>query len=267
MAVPASKRKRASSEYVKQARIVYDNTMQIMRKWPRSRRHLEVTSVVRIATEALMSVMKADSIYAEELCEYEDKLRELEHAHGCLKALANMVDTWITDTPQTAVKKANPVELTTRSLEASILQDVVEYQGIGADASSAGESGEGVGASGKSGDGASRVAGESAADASNSADSNGGGGTSGTGGKGALGEGVGQVAESDENMFNVLDDDGTTFVPVVTTSRLADYAGMLYMALGTTSGAVSYWRRKYADKRRSAEESNARIWARVFKAN
>ena len=108
MTVPKSKRGVAKSAYVVHVRAVLNMTRTIMRKWPKSRMHLETEHVMRIAYDAYADAASACAIYADLPGEHALKLQKLNCAYGAMHALGGLCDGWIDDTPTVRTEQHVP---------------------------------------------------------------------------------------------------------------------------------------------------------------
>ena len=99
--VPKSKQTESvSTEYLRQARIVWRELISIAKKLPKSRALIETQYVCRAGYDLMQAASEADGIYAMTEQESAQRLSCLNDAYGRLCLIAMFIDAWLDDVPQ-----------------------------------------------------------------------------------------------------------------------------------------------------------------------
>lgn len=98
--VPKSKQTESvSTEYLRQARIVWRELISIAKKLPKSRALTETQYICRAGYDLMQAAAEADGIYAMTRVETAQRLSCLNDAYGRLCLIAMFVDAWLDDMP------------------------------------------------------------------------------------------------------------------------------------------------------------------------
>ena len=107
--VPKSKQTESvSTEYLRQARIVWRELVSIAKKLPKSRALTETQYVCRAGYDLMQAAAEADGIYVMTRRESEQRLSCLNDAYGRLCLIAMFIDSWLDDMPQVVYSQAGP---------------------------------------------------------------------------------------------------------------------------------------------------------------
>lgn len=99
--VPKSKQTESvSTEYLRQARIVWRELISIAKKLPKSRALTETQYICRAGYDLMQAASEADGIYAMTRVESAQRLSCLNDAYGRLCLIAMFIDAWLDDMPQ-----------------------------------------------------------------------------------------------------------------------------------------------------------------------
>lgn len=98
--VPKSRQTESvSTEYLRQARIVWRELISIAKKLPKSRALTETQYICRAGYDLMQAAAEADGIYAMTRVESAQRLSSLNDAYGRLCLIAMLVDAWLDDMP------------------------------------------------------------------------------------------------------------------------------------------------------------------------
>ena len=107
--VPKSKQTESvSTEYLRQARIVWRELISIAKKLPKSRSFTETQYVCRAGYDLMQAAAQADGIYVVTPIESAQRLECLNDAYGRLCLIAMFIDAWLDDMPQVVYTEADP---------------------------------------------------------------------------------------------------------------------------------------------------------------
>lgn len=99
--VPKSRQTESvSTEYLRQARIVWRELISIAKKLPKSRALTETQYICRAGYDLMQAASEADGIYAMTRIESAQRLARLNDAYGRLCLIATFIDAWLDDMPQ-----------------------------------------------------------------------------------------------------------------------------------------------------------------------
>ena len=99
--VPTSRQTESvSTEYLRQARIVWRELISITKRLPKSRALTETQYVCRAGYDLMQAAAEADGIYAMTVGESAQRLSCLNDAYGRLCLIAMFIDAWLDDMPQ-----------------------------------------------------------------------------------------------------------------------------------------------------------------------
>lgn len=99
--VPKSKQTESvSTEYLRQARIVWRELISIAKKLPKSRALTETQYICRAGYDLMQAAAEADGIYVMTVEESAQRLTLLNDAYGRLCLIGMFIDAWMDDMPQ-----------------------------------------------------------------------------------------------------------------------------------------------------------------------
>lgn len=99
--VPKSRQTESvSTEYLRQARIVWRELISIAKRLPKSRALTETQYVCRAGYDLMEAAAEADGIYVMTAEESAQRLARLNDAYGRLGLIAMFIDAWLDDMPQ-----------------------------------------------------------------------------------------------------------------------------------------------------------------------
>lgn len=99
--VPKSRQTESiSTEYLRQARIVWRELISIAKKLPKSRALTETQYICRAGYDLMQATAEADGIYVMTVEESAQRLALLNDAYGRLCLIGMFIDTWLDDMPQ-----------------------------------------------------------------------------------------------------------------------------------------------------------------------
>lgn len=96
-----------STEYLRQARIVWRELISIAKRLPKSRALTETQYVCRAGYDLMQAAAEADGIYVMTVAESAQRLACLNDAYGRLCLIAMFIDAWLDDTPQVIYTERN----------------------------------------------------------------------------------------------------------------------------------------------------------------
>lgn len=99
--VPKSRQtETVSTEYLRQARIVWRELISIAKKLPKSRALTETQYICRAGYDLMEAAAEADGIYVMTVEESAQRLALLNDAFGRLCLIGMFIDAWLDDMPQ-----------------------------------------------------------------------------------------------------------------------------------------------------------------------
>lgn len=99
--VPKSRQTESvSTEYLRQARIVWRELISIAKKLPKSRALTETQYICRAGYDLMQAAAEADGIYVMTVEESAQRLALLNDAYGRLCLIGMFIDAWLDDMPQ-----------------------------------------------------------------------------------------------------------------------------------------------------------------------
>lgn len=99
--VPKSKQTESvSTEYLRQARIIWRELISIAKKLPKSRALTETQYICRASYDLMQATAEADGIYVMTVEESAQRLALLNDAYGRLCLIGMFIDAWMDDMPQ-----------------------------------------------------------------------------------------------------------------------------------------------------------------------
>ena len=99
--VPKSRQTESvSTEYLRQARIVWRELISIAKKLPKSRALTETQYICRAGYDLMEAAAEADGIYVMTVEASEQRLALLNDAYGRLCLIGVFIDAWMDDMPQ-----------------------------------------------------------------------------------------------------------------------------------------------------------------------
>lgn len=99
--VPKSRQtETVSTEYLRQARIVWRELISIAKKLPKSRALTETQYICRAGYDLMEAAAEADGIYVMTVEESAQRLALLNDAYGRLCLIGMFIDAWMDDMPQ-----------------------------------------------------------------------------------------------------------------------------------------------------------------------
>lgn len=99
--VPKSRQTESvSTEYLRQARIVWRELISIAKKLPKSRALTETQYICRAGYDLMEAAAEADGIYVMTAEESAQRLARLNDAYGRLCLIGVFIDAWMDDMPQ-----------------------------------------------------------------------------------------------------------------------------------------------------------------------
>lgn len=99
--VPKSRQTESvSTEYLRQARIVWRELISIAKKLPKSRALTETQYICRAGYDLMQAAAEADGIYVMTVEESAQRLALLNDVYGRLCLIGMFIDAWLDDMPQ-----------------------------------------------------------------------------------------------------------------------------------------------------------------------
>lgn len=99
--VPKSRQTESvSTEYLRQARIVWRELISIAKKLPKSRALTETQYICRAGYDLMQAAAEADGIYVMTVEESAQRLALLNDVYGRLCFIGMFIDAWLDDMPQ-----------------------------------------------------------------------------------------------------------------------------------------------------------------------